>query len=392
MKTMYHIGLSLVILALLTSLALGQSFPPGNQQGNFGPGGGQHQGNHFGAGGLHFHFWHSIFDQLTAEQRALLQKTVSNRRATGAGPAEIHTAVTDLLESWEIELPEYPGPNFGSGPRLSWFIFSRLSPAQRTILCDTIQELRENNAAPEEIQSAVLALLTDWGIELPEDLSFGPHPRLRFLQFIWNQLTVEQQATLRDTIQELSANDASPEEIHTTIRELLADWDIELPAEGVFHPHLRLRILHNIWHQLTDDQRQTIHQTVQELHAEGATPTEIRAAILDLLNEWGFNEPGEKARNNARPMLKNTGNFPNPFNPDTHIAYTLNNPAQVKVSIFDTNGRLINTLTNAYQAAGNYNVYWNGKTQNSRPVPSGIYFYRINAGQESITQGMILMK
>ena len=68
-------------------------------------------------------------------------------------------------------------------------------------------------------------------------------------------------------------------------------------------------------------------------------------------------------------------NYPNPFNPVTTISYQLPKSSFVKLSIYDIKGRLIETLVNEQKNAGYYSIYWN-----SENVVSGLYFYRIDAG------------
>ncbi len=79
-------------------------------------------------------------------------------------------------------------------------------------------------------------------------------------------------------------------------------------------------------------------------------------------------------------------NYPNPFNPSTIIAYALPRACHVKLEIFDILGRKIATLIDKNQAAGRYKIRWQ-----ARNVSSGIYFYRIHAGQFSKMRKMILL-
>ncbi|NQT25725.1 T9SS type A sorting domain-containing protein [candidate division KSB1 bacterium] len=80
-------------------------------------------------------------------------------------------------------------------------------------------------------------------------------------------------------------------------------------------------------------------------------------------------------------------NYPNPFNPQTTIEYTLPKQADVTLTIYDAIGNQISVLVNENQNAGNYTVPFNGSN-----VASGIYFYRLEAGHDVFTQKMVLMK
>ena len=79
--------------------------------------------------------------------------------------------------------------------------------------------------------------------------------------------------------------------------------------------------------------------------------------------------------------------YPNPFNPITTIAYELPQTSNVTVKIFDVGGRLVETLINQHQNAGNYRVQWNASGYNS-----GVYFYRIEAGNFQQVRKMLLIK
>jgi len=85
-------------------------------------------------------------------------------------------------------------------------------------------------------------------------------------------------------------------------------------------------------------------------------------------------------------------NYPNPFNPSTTIKYSIVNPGNVSIKIYDLLGRVVKTLVNEFEENGNYQVTWSGENNFGRKVNSGIYFYRIEAGLFVETKKMILMK
>ena len=80
-------------------------------------------------------------------------------------------------------------------------------------------------------------------------------------------------------------------------------------------------------------------------------------------------------------------NFPNPFNPATHINYALPKAGHVTVKVYNTAGQEIATLVDGNQSAGNFTAVWNAVGQSS-----GVYFYSIKADGFSKTMKMILMK
>jgi hypothetical protein len=84
--------------------------------------------------------------------------------------------------------------------------------------------------------------------------------------------------------------------------------------------------------------------------------------------------------------------YPNPFNPQTYIAYHLANSADVNISVFDLQGRKVNSLFTGRQPAGSYHVYWNGLNEDGLREPSGNYIIRLKTENTTQIQKVILMK
>ncbi len=85
-------------------------------------------------------------------------------------------------------------------------------------------------------------------------------------------------------------------------------------------------------------------------------------------------------------------NYPNPFNPSTEIGFALPKAVRVKLSVFTVTGELIATLIDQEMSAGNYTVTWNGEGFSGRPVSSGLYLYRIEAGDFVSVRKMVMLK
>jgi hypothetical protein len=79
--------------------------------------------------------------------------------------------------------------------------------------------------------------------------------------------------------------------------------------------------------------------------------------------------------------------FPNPFNPSTTISYSLPRASKVKLNIFDITGRLVQTLTDKRLEAGEHRMSFDGTA-----LASGVYFARIEAGEFTRTQKLMLVK
>ncbi len=85
-------------------------------------------------------------------------------------------------------------------------------------------------------------------------------------------------------------------------------------------------------------------------------------------------------------------NYPNPFNPVTSINYQLASDTHVTLTVYDIMGQKIRTVVSEDQSAGFRSVVWNGKDNYNNPVSSGVYFYRLHAGNYIQTRKMILMR
>ena len=88
-------------------------------------------------------------------------------------------------------------------------------------------------------------------------------------------------------------------------------------------------------------------------------------------------------------------NVPNPFNPSTVISYTVpagTSAGNVQLKIFDISGRLVRTLVDESQRPGVYTVTWNGVDQFGAPVASGVYLYRLQAGEQVQARKLLLVR
>lgn len=85
-------------------------------------------------------------------------------------------------------------------------------------------------------------------------------------------------------------------------------------------------------------------------------------------------------------------NSPNPFNPKTAIRYDLDAPARVTISVYNAIGQQIKQLVHEFQQAGQYTAGWDGTNQAGQQAASGMYFYKIEAGQHVAVKKMLLLK
>ena len=90
---------------------------------------------------------------------------------------------------------------------------------------------------------------------------------------------------------------------------------------------------------------------------------------------------------NSNKSYSLSNNYPNPFNPSTRIQYAISSRQFVTLKVFDVLGTEIETLVNEEKSAGKYELNWNAAN-----LPSGVYFYRLQAGSFVQTRKMILLK
>jgi hypothetical protein len=106
------------------------------------------------------------------------------------------------------------------------------------------------------------------------------------------------------------------------------------------------------------------------------------------VSEWS----GMVSLNPVPPVPVLLQNRPNPFNPLTTLKYAVPAAAQVRLRVYDLQGRLVSVLVNQVQERGWHESRWDGRTGDGRPVASGLYFYKLQVGKETLTRKMSLIR
>jgi len=96
------------------------------------------------------------------------------------------------------------------------------------------------------------------------------------------------------------------------------------------------------------------------------------------------NHPLAAAMPTSHELLQN---YPNPFNPSAQIRYTVQSAGHVSLSVYDLLGHKVTCLVDDNQHAGVHNVEFN-----AAELPSGVYFYKLETGNQSFTRKMMLIK
>ncbi len=117
-------------------------------------------------------------------------------------------------------------------------------------------------------------------------------------------------------------------------------------------------------------------------------------AFIFMVDNVEIDAPGGTPNNpEVTPVISQLiGNYPNPFNPETSIAFSTKENGPVSIDIYNVRGQKVRSLLNENKEAGNHTVVWNGKDDNGKNVASGVFFYRMKSGKYSSTKKMILMK
>jgi hypothetical protein len=83
--------------------------------------------------------------------------------------------------------------------------------------------------------------------------------------------------------------------------------------------------------------------------------------------------------------------YPNPFNPLCTIRYDIARAGRLSLEVFNVDGSVVRTLVDAWREPGVYSEVWDGKGDDGTPLPSGVYFYRLESGDFVATRKMVLL-
>ncbi|OJI07448.1 hypothetical protein BK004_01125 [bacterium CG10_46_32] len=140
-------------------------------------------------------------------------------------------------------------------------------------------------------------------------------------------------------------------------------------------------------YEITTDVLNNARKALADLAGDDSPgATQIRQMIYSIIGGKGVLTAVEETE--SLPTSFNLGqNYPNPFNPTTTITYTISEPGDVTLTVYNTVGQLIAELTNGFHAAGSYTANWNAGN-----VSSGTYFYVLEASGFRDVRRMSLLK
>ena len=281
-------------------------------------------------------------DQLTEEQRETIRETIRDLRSDGATPETIREKVKEMLNEYGVDIPEdadlFPRIRGHRPGRPMGKHLKNLSEEQRSALRDKIDQLHEQGASREEIHTEVLKMFKEYGMEIPADSLWRTGRGRGFPNRCPGiDLRKEQRMAIQEKVKSLRDNGADREEIHAAVKEMLEDYGFDVPEK--FDRHSKK------WHFLTDDQRQAVRIKIREMRESGASREEIHDAVDKMIKEFCIeqeedNQPsGQKLETSSENFSVHS--YPNPFNPETTILYTLKSPVQVTLHIYDVHDGLM---------------------------------------------------
>jgi len=114
------------------------------------------------------------------------------------------------------------------------------------------------------------------------------------------------------------------------------------------------------------------------------TPTPGKTNVTTGVND--------RTKGNLVTSFQLNQNYPNPFNPETMISFQLPHSEKVTLTVFNVQGKEIRTLVSSDFSAGTHQVKWDGRNNNGKIVASGVYLYRIDAGDFHQARKMLMLK
>jgi len=117
--------------------------------------------------------------------------------------------------------------------------------------------------------------------------------------------------------------------------------------------------------------------------------------LFDAALDWAGDKTATVPQTNQKQvpgLVELAQNYPNPFNPHTIIIFILPQPGEIKLQIYDITGRLVRNFGPLQYSAGEHQLQWNGCNDRGLPVPSGVYYYKLESNGRSLLNKMLLVK
>lgn len=236
-------------------------------------------------------------------------------------------------------------------------------------------------------EAALLAYLNAGGRVYLEDRSVLSNPN--FSTSLRNYLGLQQNNTNTETINNL----VSP---YSTL-----EWsyiDTNYNADTFVCTERVTPFLQNtgtnplVFAVLSQPQASNAKAIVSSIPLRAVGPTSIYADSLVALINHTFVTTTTNGTNDPSLATQSLCNYPNPFNPETKIRFSLTKPCNANLAIYNLKGQKVKSLIHANLPAGTHEFNWNGKDEDNHSVASGIYYYRLSTPTKTIVNKMLLLK
>jgi hypothetical protein len=132
--------------------------------------------------------------------------------------------------------------------------------------------------------------------------------------------------------------------------------------------------------------------TMPDVIVEEGVPTVVEIPLVESTTDAQEEEPAGHVKVKTFSLSQN---YPNPFNPSTTLSYSIPEtagPVDVEVTVYNVRGRMIRKLVDGKMESGTYQAHWDGRDCRGESVPSGIYLYRIRAGDFRDIRKMVMAR
>ena len=105
-----------------------------------------------------------------------------------------------------------------------------------------------------------------------------------------------------------------------------------------------------------------------------------------------WEDGGGALENDESLIFSLLSNYPNPFNPVTNIDFSITDPGDVSLKVYDISGKEVSELVNGFYTPGNYSIKWDAIDSYGNQLSSGIYIYQLNTKNGILSNRMVLMR
>jgi len=177
---------------------------------------------------------------------------------------------------------------------------------------------------------------------------------------------------------------------------LILSWDTPDDAEYAVTGYQVFKRFGAAAFELVDQLSAPGYQEDLELHGEYKYYIQAQYAeglsLPSALQEFYWGGVDNQDENHTPAISGFKANYPNPFNPETTIVFSLAEPSAARLSVYNLKGQKVKTLLHQELTAGEHRKIWNGRDEHGSSVSSGIYFFRLETEQGIYSQKAMLMK